>query len=157
MACGQFNGLDDLALELALDKVTIAHGTEFLADPAHCGSYRTSQDGDAVFQNFVFAQLSGVGVMYNPPEVMALMHAIYKSPGDPSKIDQLEHLLSRYRADFPGQCLLISKPDIPGEMYDAYPEFEDNLRLLYRLMPRLSSSAFAGIPLTGCTRLTVNH
>ena len=57
--------------------------------------------------------------MYNPPEVMALLHAIYKSPGDPSKIEELERLLTRYRADFPGQCLLISKPDIPGEMYDA--------------------------------------
>ena len=98
----------------------------------HIGLHKTAT---RFFQNFVFAQLSGVGVMYNPPEVMALLHAIYKSPGDPSKIEQLEHLLSRYRADFPGQCLLISKPDIPGEMYDAYPEFEDNLQLLYRLMP----------------------
>lgn len=106
--------------------------TDSLRIVVHIGLHKTAT---RFFQNFVFAQLPGSHVLYNPPEIMALLHDLYRSPGDSTKAEQVALALERYRHTYPGRCLLISKPDIPGEMYDAYPQFGENLNLLHRLMP----------------------
>ena len=98
----------------------------------HIGLHKTAT---RFFQNFVFAQLASSGVIFNPPSLMTPLHALYRDASAEDAKARVMTALARFRAEGRGRCLLISKPDIPGEMYDGYPEHPEHLALLKDLVP----------------------
>ena len=98
----------------------------------HIGLHKTAT---RFFQNFVFAQLRGPKVFFNPPELMNPLHQLYRDPANDAGRAGVVEALTHFRQMGHGKCLLISKPDIPGEMYDGYPEHPEYLALLKELMP----------------------
>ena len=98
----------------------------------HIGLHKTAT---RFFQNFVFAQLNSVDVLFNPPVLMTPLHALYRNPSAEGGKEKVLAALAELRQDAQGKCLLISKPDIPGEMYDGYQQHPEYLLLLRELMP----------------------
>ena len=98
----------------------------------HIGLHKTAT---RFFQNFVFSQLRGPNLFFNPLELMNSLHQLYRDPADEVCKAGLIEALAHFRSIGDGKCLLISKPDIPGEMYDGYPEHPEYLALLKELMP----------------------
>ena len=98
----------------------------------HIGLHKTAT---RFFQNFVFAQLNSASVLFNPPVLMTPLHALYRDPSAEGAKAKVLAALAELRQNAQGECLLISKPDIPGEMYDGYPEHPEYLALLKELMP----------------------
>ena len=98
----------------------------------HIGLHKTAT---RFFQNFVFAQLNSADVLFNPPALMTPLHAFYRNPSAAGGKEKVLAALAELRQNAQGKCLLISKPDIPGEMYDGYPEHPEYLALLKKLMP----------------------
>ena len=98
----------------------------------HIGLHKTAT---RFFQNFVFAQLKSASVLFNPPALMTPLHALYRDPSAEGAKEMVLLALAELRHNGQGKCLLISKPDIPGEMYDGYPEHPEYLALLKELMP----------------------
>ena len=98
----------------------------------HIGLHKTAT---RFFQNFVFAQLKNVGVLFNPSALMTPLHALYRDPLADDCKAKVMAALAELRRTGRGKCLLISKPDIPGEMYDGYPQHPEYLALLKELMP----------------------
>ena len=98
----------------------------------HIGLHKTAT---RFFQNFVFSQLTSAGVLFNPPALMTPLHALYRDPSAEEAKARVMTALATLRAEGQGKCLLISKPDIPGEMYDGYPEHPEYLAMLRELVP----------------------
>ena len=98
----------------------------------HIGLHKTAT---RFFQNFVFSQLTSAGVLFNPPALMGPLHALYRDPSAEEAKARVMTALATLRAEGQGKCLLISKPDIPGEMYDGYPEHPEYLAMLRELVP----------------------
>ena len=98
----------------------------------HIGLHKTAT---RFFQNFVFAQLNSVDVLFNPPVLMTPLHSLYRNPSAEGGKEKVLAALAELRQDAQGKCLLISKPDIPGEMYDGYQQHPEYLVLLRELMP----------------------
>jgi len=98
----------------------------------HIGLHKTAT---RFFQNFVFAQLNSASVLFNPPALMMPLHALYRDPSAEGAKEKVLLALAELTHNAQGKCLLISKPDIPGEMYDGYPEHPEYLALLKELMP----------------------
>ena len=98
----------------------------------HIGLHKTAT---RFFQKFVFAQLTKAGVLFNPPSLMTSLHALYRNPSAKGGKAKVMAALAKLRVEAQGKCLLISKPDIPGEMYNGYPEHPEYLAMLKELMP----------------------
>jgi len=66
---------------------------------------------------------------------MPAVHALYREPGNPELFKTAQQALTALREKYPNRTLLLSKPDIPGDMYETYREHPENLALLHRLFP----------------------
>ena len=98
----------------------------------HIGLHKTAT---RFFQHQVFAPLAEQGILFNPPELMPAVHALYREPGNAELFKTAQQALTALREKYPNRTLLISKPDIPGDMYETYREHPENLALLHRLFP----------------------
>ena len=72
----------------------------------HIGLHKTAT---RFFQNFVFAQLNSVDVLFNPPILMTPLHSLYRNPSTEGGKEKVLAALAELRQNAQGKCLLISK------------------------------------------------
>ncbi len=101
----------------------------------HIGLHKTAT---RFFQKHIFLPMRTEGVLYNPPELMVLLHDLFRRP---DRMDSRSNVIlefDRIRSSHNHDLLVISKPDIPGEMYDGYPQHRENIALLKSVAPDAS-------------------
>lgn len=98
----------------------------------HIGLHKTAT---RFFQHQLFAAVAEQGVIFNPVDIMPALHALFLKPQDATLQRAAVTAVANFREREPQATLLISKPDIPGDMYDPYDQYVGNLALLHQLFP----------------------
>lgn len=109
----------------------------------HIGLQKTAT---RFMQKSVFAPTEAQGVLFNPVEIMPAIHSLFRDAGNTVLKVAAEGAIKRYLDAHPGATVLISKPDIPGDMYDGYSAYRENLVLLQSLFPSAHIIYFARHP-----------
>jgi len=109
----------------------------------HIGLQKTAT---RFMQKSVFAPTAAQGVLFNPIEIMPAIHSLFRDTGNVALKVAAEGAIQRYLDANPGATVLISKPDIPGDMYDGYSAYRENLSLLQSLFPSAHIIYFARHP-----------
>ena len=109
----------------------------------HIGLQKTAT---RFIQKSVFAPTTEQGVLFNPIEIMPALHALFRDTGNVALKIAAESAIARYLEAHPTETILISKPDIPGDMYDGYSAYRENLTLLQSLFPQAHIIYFARHP-----------
>jgi len=109
----------------------------------HLGLQKTAT---RFMQKYVFTPTREQGVIYNPEPMMSALHALYRSPDNPDLLREAQSEIAHTLQMATDATLLISKPDLLGDMYNSYASFRENLDLLKRLFPEAELLLFIRHP-----------
>lgn len=109
----------------------------------HLGLQKTAT---RFMQKYVFMPTREQGVIYNPEPMMSALHALYRSPDNPDLLREAQLAIAHVLQMAPDATVLISKPDLLGDMYNSYARYRENLDLLKQLFPEAALLLFTRHP-----------
>lgn len=96
----------------------------------HIGLHKTAT---RFLQRDLFASLDKDNFIYNPDELRNYLTRLIKEPGNQNFLDEAKRLTAKLTNDH--KTLVISMPDLSGDMFDNHRRYKNNLEFLKKLFP----------------------